>query len=323
MSSPPVRRFPAPLLGPAAKRQRLVHITDLKCVLCGVRCNDERSLTRHLASAQHRQHLLGGASDAAAAAPAPTPSFRFDPATALSQLIHVVQVMYSTFAPQTVHVMYQQRTRRLANTVVSEAVRLATNPAAYCALVLSAPTLLCQLSQAARDRLACADQREITLTIDDRRKLQHDCLYRRLFGTTVGHHHALCYELARACVACDLAPALLSDHHEQRWLLQVIALGAEASVREPDSDYHWLHHYQPRPASLTRRRSLSDLRVSACDCTSDSTTLSTELELIVDRMRGLDTPASTLGDFDPLGLDDPQEDDNMDGDDLQEEAGGD
>lgn len=285
MASPPRPRSPpSPSSSLPAKRQRSVHITDFTCVLCDVRCNDHLSLARHVSSVQHRRRLLsGGGAAAAAAAPPPAPAVRFDPTTAPTQLVSVVQTMYAfpSFATQTVHVMFHFRTQRLANTVISEAVRTSTTLGQYSALMLSAPMQLEVLAQTARDRLACADQPPVTLTEEEREQLQLDCLYRRFLRSEIGHHFALCYTVAYVCTIRDLA-SLLLIHRRQQPLLSSIAHAAMATMVMPSSKYHWMYHYHPRPSPRGgRRRSLSDLRILSCDCLTDNSHIHAQLTDIV------------------------------------------
>jgi hypothetical protein len=208
--------------------------------------------------------------------------------------------MYSlpSFATHTVHVMFHSRTQRLANTVVSEAVRSSTTLGQYSALILSAPMQLEVLAQAARDRLACADQPPIELTEDEREQLQLDCLYRRFLHTEIGHHFALCYTVAYVCTIRDLAAVLLV-HRRQQPLLSSIANAANATMVMPSSKYHWMCHYQPRPYTrgVRRRRSLSDLHVLSCDCVTDHARIHAELGDIVDsaHTRHLSRPSDDDG----------------------------
>ena len=237
MASP--RRLPSPSApAPAAKRHRLVQITDFTCALCNVHCNDSLSLARHVSSAQHRHRLLrGDARDVASAAPPPAPAVRFDPATAFDQLLFVVQTMFSSFALLTVHVMFHSRTRRLARTITSEAVRSSPTIGHYSALILSAPITIKRLAQAARDCLACADQASITLTDEQRQLLQIDCLYRRFLNTEIGYHFPLCYETAYVCAVRNLAPVLLPQTRAQPLLIG-IAAAIVATVVVRTSSYH-------------------------------------------------------------------------------------
>ena len=152
---------PVPSAAPA-KRQRPVHIRDFTCLLCDVRCNDSTSLARHISSAQHRHHLLtapAAGTTPAAAAPPPAPAVYIDRSTAVEQLFSVVQTMYpqTALVSRVVRHMFYTRTRRVAKTVVSESVRAAKTIDEYSALLLNAP-MLEPLVQAARDRLAVADQ---------------------------------------------------------------------------------------------------------------------------------------------------------------------
>ena len=82
--------------------------------------------------------------------------------------------------------MFHSRTRRLARTITSDAVRSSTTIGRYSALILSAPNILGRLAQTARDSLACADHPPVTLTDEQRKQLQIDCLYRRFLNTEMG-----------------------------------------------------------------------------------------------------------------------------------------
>ena len=148
--------------------------------------------------------------------------------------------MFSSLAPQTVHVMFHSRTRRRTRVVTSEAVRSSTTIGHYSALVLSAPITIGPVAQAARDRLACADQASIALTDEQRRLLQIDCLYRRFLDTQIGCYVPLCYEAAYVCTVRKLAPVLLPHIHTHP-LLTAIAAAVVTTVAVPSSSYHWVH----------------------------------------------------------------------------------
>jgi len=196
--------------------------------------------------------------------------------------------MYDSFARDTVDVMFLLRRRRLAHTVVSEAVRNTITPGDYAALILSAPSCIHALSQAARDRLACDDQPPVTLTDEQREQLQIDCLYRRFCHTTIGHHHALCIEAARACTYRFLARHLLSAYQDDM-LLYGIADTMSMSVAQPTTRHHWIYHNQPSTALSRRRHSLSDLDIRACDCSANPQH-DTDMDRVID-----DLVEATLG----------------------------